>query len=319
MNVAAANVVGSGLLKGAFDVLDAMLSTSLDFSLEDAVPLTAENAPAFLAEFPVSMQGKIQNDLGAVALLFTVADAERFAALIQEQEGAGKSELNDEDRAMLREIADPALGGGVTNLMERFGRNVEQLETVALTDSGAENAGPLLALIGASGGAARFTFTDNNALSGAGIALFSQSLVAMVPEDQLKAGSGVAQATEAELSPEEMHDILSGFGGDTDDFAPEERGGPSGLSASAHGNLDMVLDIGLVATARLGRVEMPISEILNLGPGSIIEVGHLVDEPVDLLVNGKLIARGDVVVVDEKFGLRITEIVSARVRIESLR
>jgi flagellar motor switch protein FliN/FliY len=58
---------------------------------------------------------------------------------------------------------------------------------------------------------------------------------------------------------------------------------------------------------------------MKLGPGSIIEVGHMVDEPVDLLVNGKLIARGDVVVVDEKFGLRITEIVSARERIESLR
>ncbi|MCC6491238.1 MAG: flagellar motor switch protein FliN [Candidatus Hydrogenedentes bacterium] len=84
-------------------------------------------------------------------------------------------------------------------------------------------------------------------------------------------------------------------------------------------NLDMVLDIRLVATARLGRIEMPISEILSLGPGSIIEVGHLVDEPVELLVNDKLIARGDVVVVDEKFGLRITEIVSPRERIESLR
>ena len=84
-------------------------------------------------------------------------------------------------------------------------------------------------------------------------------------------------------------------------------------------NLDMVLDIRLTATARLGRVEMPISDILSLGPGSIVEVGHLVDEPVELLVNEKLIARGDVVVVDEKFGLRITEIVSARERIESLR
>jgi flagellar motor switch protein FliN/FliY len=86
-----------------------------------------------------------------------------------------------------------------------------------------------------------------------------------------------------------------------------------------HGNLEMVLDIGLIATARLGHVEMPIGDIMKLGPGSIIEVGHMVDEPVDLLVNGKLIARGDVVVVDEKFGLRITEIVSARERIESLR
>lgn len=84
-------------------------------------------------------------------------------------------------------------------------------------------------------------------------------------------------------------------------------------------NMDMILDIRLMATARLGRIEMPIADILALGPGSIFEVGRAVDEPIDLLVNDKLIARGDVVVVDEKFGIRITEIVSTRERIESLR
>lgn len=98
---------------------------------------------------------------------------------------------------------------------------------------------------------------------------------------------------------------------------PERAAPPE--PAGQPGNLDMVLDIGLTATARLGRIEMPIQQILSLGPGSIIEVGHLVDEPVELLVNGKLIARGDVVVIDEKFGLRITEIISTRDRIESLR
>lgn len=103
-------------------------------------------------------------------------------------------------------------------------------------------------------------------------------------------------------------------------LAPAEPAGRAPSSSKNAGrNLDMVLDINLVATARLGRIEMPIADILALGPGSIIEVGHLVDEPVELLVNDKLIARGDVVVVDEKFGLRITEIVSPRERIESLR
>ena len=63
---------------------------------------------------------------------------------------------------------------------------------------------------------------------------------------------------------------------------------------------------------------MPISEVLALGPGAIIEVGHSVEEPVELFVNEKLIARGEVVVVDEKFGLRITEIVSPTDRVKSL-
>lgn len=95
--------------------------------------------------------------------------------------------------------------------------------------------------------------------------------------------------------------------------------GTQASGPGVHNNLDMILDIRLVATARLGHVEMPISDILTLGPGSIFEVGRAVDDPVDLLVNDKLIARGEVVVVDEKFGIRITEIVSPKERIESLR
>ena len=84
-------------------------------------------------------------------------------------------------------------------------------------------------------------------------------------------------------------------------------------------NLDVVLDLELTAAALLGGVEMPIGQILSLTPGSIIEMDRPVDEPIDLLVNDKLVARGEVVVVDEKFGVRITEVVSTRERIEVLK
>ncbi len=316
MNPIAANIVATGLLKGAFDVLDAMLSTSFDYNVGTPAELDEPKAVECLTKFPVIMQGRIRNKLGSVALLFTVADAARFAAMIQEQEFVARDALTIDERSMLQEIADPALGGGVTNLMERFGRNVEQLDEVLLLDDGVDGAGPLVELIGPGGSVVSFTFTDNGGLSGAGMALLSQSLEAMVPPDQLRAKPGAELGAQAELSPAEMNDILSGFGGGG---GVTGGGEPAPAPYIPHGNLEMVLDIGLIATARLGHVEMPIGDIMKLGPGSIIEVGHMVDEPVDLLVNGKLIARGDVVVVDEKFGLRITEIVSARERIESLR
>ncbi|NUM55338.1 MAG: flagellar motor switch protein FliN [Candidatus Hydrogenedentes bacterium] len=123
------------------------------------------------------------------------------------------------------------------------------------------------------------------------------------------------------MSQDEVNAMLKGLGPNADSesdavAAPAASRDDTGAETK---NLDMVLDIRLTATARLGRVDMQIADILSLGPGSIIEVGHLVDEPVELLVNDKLIARGDVVVVDEKFGLRITEIISPRERIESLR
>ena len=143
--------------------------------------------------------------------------------------------------------------------------------------------------------------------------LFSGKLEDLAPADLLGASGGAA-ATGASLSADEMSDILSSF---PEEGAPEMKvAAPAAYNTD---NLDLIMDIQLRAVARLGRVEMPIGDILNLGPGSIIEVGHLVDEPVELLINDKIIARGDVVVVDEKFGLRITEILSTKERIESLR
>jgi len=324
MNATAAKIIGNSLLKGAFDVFDAMLSCAFQFELSEPEALTQEGLAGRLDAFPVALRGGIQGGLGTVALLFTTGDAARFSALIQEREYTPVDALTDDDRSMLKEIADPALGGGVTNVMERLRRDVVQLEDVEVADTGAAYAEALSEAMG-GGAMVPFTYTNGTDISSSGVVLFSESLEAMVPEEDLEAGDrtpgGAAKglATEAELSPAEMSDILSGFGGEGGGGGGVGGGAAPGSDRPAPDNLDMVLDIGLIATARLGRIEMPIGEILGLGPGSIIEVAHLVDEPIELLVNGKLIARGDVVVVDEKFGLRITEIVSTRARIESLR
>jgi flagellar motor switch protein FliN len=76
------------------------------------------------------------------------------------------------------------------------------------------------------------------------------------------------------------------------------------------GNLDVLLHVPLSITAELGTCKMSVSEVLKLGAGSIIELDRLAGGPVDLLVNNKLIARGEVVAVDENFGVRITELIS---------
>ncbi len=84
-------------------------------------------------------------------------------------------------------------------------------------------------------------------------------------------------------------------------------------------NLDFILDIPLKVTVELGRTKMLINELLQLGQGSVLELSKLVGEPLDILVNEKLIARGEVVVVNEKFGIRLTDIVTPLERIEQLR
>ena len=97
--------------------------------------------------------------------------------------------------------------------------------------------------------------------------------------------------------------------------------GPAGATPmrGAGENMDLILDIQLDVIARLGTVQMPIREILKLGPGSIIDIDRPADAPVDLVVNEKLVAHGDIVVVQENFGLKISDVLSPRERIATLR
>lgn len=84
-------------------------------------------------------------------------------------------------------------------------------------------------------------------------------------------------------------------------------------------DLDFILDIPLYLTVELGRNRMLISELLQLGQGSVVEMTKLAGEPMDVYVNQRLIARGEVVVVNEKFGVRLTDIVSPAERINKLK
>ena len=86
----------------------------------------------------------------------------------------------------------------------------------------------------------------------------------------------------------------------------------------ASDSIERLLDVGLSLSVELGRKNMQIKDILTLGPGKIIELDKLAGEPVDLLVNGKLFAKGEVVVVDENFGVRITELINSNDRIRML-
>lgn len=91
------------------------------------------------------------------------------------------------------------------------------------------------------------------------------------------------------------------------------------LSESESQNLDMLLDIPLQVTVELGRTKRSVKEILEMSSGSIIELDKLAGEPVDILVNNRLIANGEVVVIDENFGVRITDVLSPKERIHNLR
>jgi flagellar motor switch protein FliN/FliY len=93
----------------------------------------------------------------------------------------------------------------------------------------------------------------------------------------------------------------------------------SGITPEEKKKLDLLLDVSLKVSVVLGRTRKPIKEVLGLTPGAIVELSSLVDEPVEILVNGTLVAKGEVVVVNENFGVRITYILSPQERLMQLR
>ena len=92
----------------------------------------------------------------------------------------------------------------------------------------------------------------------------------------------------------------------------------AGLNAGEQGNISLIMDVFMEMTVELGRTKKTIKDILGMGEGTIIELDKLAGEPVDILVNHKKIAKGEVVVIDENFGVRVTEILSPMERVTEL-
>ena len=96
---------------------------------------------------------------------------------------------------------------------------------------------------------------------------------------------------------------------------PSAPSAPTGISPG----IELLLDVELEATLRFGCRELPLGEILELGPGDVVQLDRHVTDPVDLIVGDKIVARGEVVLVNGNFGLRVTEVATPRKRLESIR
>lgn len=83
-------------------------------------------------------------------------------------------------------------------------------------------------------------------------------------------------------------------------------------------NMDLILDIPVTVSIELGRTRVAVADILQLGQGSVLELDKLAGEPLEVLVQGRIIGKGEVVVVNEKFGIRLTDVISPAERVESL-
>lgn len=115
---------------------------------------------------------------------------------------------------------------------------------------------------------------------------------------------------------------LAALIGEAEEAAAPADGKPdkmAGIPDTSHRNLTLIMDIPLRVAVELGRTKMVVNDLLNLGQGSVIELNKLAGEPMEVLVNDKLVARGEAVVVNEKFGVRLTDIISPTERVEQLK
>ncbi|WP_022947869.1 flagellar motor switch protein FliN [Methylohalobius crimeensis] len=98
-----------------------------------------------------------------------------------------------------------------------------------------------------------------------------------------------------------------------------EQDKPSGRSTSEDLNLDVILDVPVTLSMEIGRTRISIRNLLQLNQGSVVELDRLAGEPMDIMVNGTLIAHGEVVVVNDRFGIRLTDVISPAERVRRLR
>ncbi len=127
-----------------------------------------------------------------------------------------------------------------------------------------------------------------------------------VSMDDWAAAMGEQAETEAAAAPEAKPAQIF-----------EQFGGPGDRAAGLQ-DFDMILDIPVAMTVELGRTKISIRNLLQLAHGSVVELDGLAGEPMDVLVNGTLIAQGEVVVVNDKFGIRLTDIITPQERIRKL-
>ena len=145
------------------------------------------------------------------------------------------------------------------------------------------------------------------------------------PEEQALADEWAAALSEAgDASQDDIDAMLNQSASESSaPRAPMEEFGSSpknNLPVSMDGpNLDVILDIPVSISMEVGNTEITIRNLLQLNQGSVIELDRLAGEPLDVLVNGTLIAHGEVVVVNEKFGIRLTDVISPSERIKKLR
>lgn len=301
----------------ASSVVTTVLSRAVDFQLQWLV--SGENAviPDELASKALFMRVNIRKELNGI-LAFAISKPEVAILADLMLMGSGNSDYSEEHRDAIQEIINQVMGSVITTLDSQLHASVEigqsdvadfkgladikggGIATVALRVEGFADQKVLLYLDDALMQSIRERATPHSSSA----ADTSLSSLGIGSDSIPSAAPSAPAATNAPSAPPAGP-------------APMMAGGPFGSTGNKA--LDLLMDIELPIVIELGRTQMSLKRILELGPGAIVEMDRLAGEPVDILINGKVVARGEVVVVDENFGVRIITLVTPEERIKLLR
>jgi flagellar motor switch protein FliN/FliY len=235
--------------------------------------------------------------------------------------GDGSAEYTEDHKDAITELLNQVMGACATSYGEHMGDTVTvgtaQVAELDLADPPIPLEATDMVLVNVS--VAEF----DDATVGV---LVSEELSSQLMErfGEEPGGQQASEGGEAVgLNAAELEDLASvtsdlGDGGDESGFGDMFSAQSSGGSHPKE-NIEMLLDVELDVQIELGRADLSIKRILELASGSVVELDRMAGEPVDLLVNNKVVAKGEVVVVDENFGIRIVSLVSPEDRIRSLR
>ena len=262
-----------------------------------------------VAQVPVTVSGDAS---GKALLVFNESSAALMADLLIGGDGSNPPEtLSDLHLSAVGEVGVQA----ATALFEGLGQGLGNKSLNGMAgDLAPAQAAELPALVSAFGAGlvfAEFSLDVEGGVPSPFVLVLGESVAAALAGAGGGTGGAKAAAPQGGFSG-------GGFGGSMN--APVVQSAQlaqltGSLSAGAGNNLELLMDVPLQVTVELGRTQKMVKEVLSLGPGSVLELDKLAGEPVDILVNEKPIAKGEVVVIDENFGIRVTEILAPKDRV----
>ncbi len=260
-------------------------------------------------QLPIDYSGGFN---GKNLIIFNFGDAEVISSLMMgDDSGARPAELTEAHQSTIQEFVNQMLSSVATGFSNKFGRSINTSQ-------------PVLSIIQKSSelqlppGRDLVKITYNINIENLINSKFYHIMDLQLATDLAKIKGGSSGSGQQQAMQSHSYDAVESSGQQVGinpvKFPPLGESVPYGAGS----NISLLMDVPMTLTVELGRTRQLVRDILGLGEGSIIELDKLAGEPVDLLVNGKLIAKGEVVVIDENFGVRVTDIVSPAERVNKV-